>query len=346
MSTEQECRATILVCLRAGRTPVEIIDFTKLPKATVYRIAKQFRVAEEEEEGSATSSRKKHDRSECRKRNATFLEQLQQMIDDDPAISMRDLAARLQVGVQTIHNAIHDDLRYRSYVLKVRQLLTDAIKERRLAKCMLLLSSMKHETAGHLRFFSDEKIFTVDAKTNRRNDRFLAQDPEDVPIVCRTKYPASVHVLLVVSSEGDVMPPHFFDKGQMVTKEVYLDILRNVVKPWMSAIAADRPYVFQQDGAPAHNSRIVQAWCEDELHAFWSKELWPPSSPDLNPLDYYCWGVIERQSNKRAHNSVDSLRAAIVDTCTNMSRDQLVKACNRFRARVEAVITAEGSWIE
>ena len=22
--------------------------------------------------------------------------------------------------------------------------------------------------------------------------------------------------------------------------------------------------------------------------------LWPPSSPDLNPLDYHLWGVIER----------------------------------------------------
>ena len=59
----------------------------------------------------------------------------------------------------------------------MRQLLTDAIKERRLAKCMPLLSSMKNETAGHLRFFSDEIFFTVEAKLNRRNDRFVARDP-------------------------------------------------------------------------------------------------------------------------------------------------------------------------
>lgn len=89
---------------------------------------------------------------------------------------------------------------------------------------------MKNEAAGRIRFFSDEKIFTVDAKINRRNDRWLAHDPENV--VSKIKFPANVHVLGVVSSEGDVMPPHFFKKGETVTKEVYVHILTSVVKPW------------------------------------------------------------------------------------------------------------------
>jgi len=68
--------------------------------------------------------------------------------------------------------------------------------------------------------------------------------------------PANVHVLGVVSSEGDVMPPHFID-------------------------------------------------------LFWSKEFWPPNSPDLNPLDYYVWSVVERVTNKSRHPNVASLRTAI-----------------------------------
>ena len=73
---------------------------------------------------------------------------------------------------------------------------------------------------------------------------------------------------------------------------------------------------------------------------FWSKDFWPPSSPDLNPLDYYCWGIIERELNKFAHNSVDSLRTAIIDVCNNTDRQHLANACNRFRSRIEAVIEA------
>ena len=346
MSTEESRRIAIVECLRAGRAPAEIVAFLNYPTATVYRVAKRFRDAEEEVEGSGTAARKNHDRMASRKRSNEFLNQLQQTIDADPSISQRSLAHRLNVSEGTIRTAVQQDLRYKSYVLRLRQLLTTATKERRLAKCLLLVSSMKHETAGHLRFFSDEKIFSVDAKINRRNDRWLASDAEDVPIICRSKHPASIHVLLAVSSDGDVMEPHFFQHGQTITKEVYLAVLKDVVKPWVVQVADGRPYVFQQDGAPAHNSRIVQTWCEDEFHAFWSKELWPPSSPDINPLDYHCWGVVERQSNKRAHNTVDSLRATIVNTCMNMNRDHLKSACERFRTRVEKVIEAKGGWIE
>ncbi len=56
---------------------------------------------------------------------------------------------------------------------------------------------------------------------------------------------------------------------------------------------------FQQD--PAHTSLLVKNWCSDNLDMLWSKEMWPPSSPNLNPLDYYMWGILERESNKRAH---------------------------------------------
>ncbi|QQP32456.1 Transposable element tcb1 transposase [Caligus rogercresseyi] len=91
-----------------------------------------------------------------------------------------------------------------------------------------------------------------------------------------------------MSSEGDIMPPHFFAKGQNVNKEVYLDVMQTVVKPWMTQIAAGRAYLYQQDGASAHTSNLVQNWCLENLDMFWSKEFWPPSSPDLNPATTTC----------------------------------------------------------
>ncbi|QQP54834.1 Uncharacterized protein FKW44_007801 [Caligus rogercresseyi] len=76
------------------------------------------------------------------------------------------------------------------------------------------------------------------------------------------------------------------------------------------------------------------------------KGVLAPSSPDLNPCDYYLWGVLERDTNKRAHNTVDSLKAAIIQAVANLSRDQVAHAVGRFRHRVEAVIVKGGSWIE
>ncbi|UYV74489.1 K02A2.6-like [Cordylochernes scorpioides] len=57
---EFENRAAVIVALRAGRSPKEIVDFLKLPKTTIYRVKKQFDEADSNKEGIAT--RKKHSR--------------------------------------------------------------------------------------------------------------------------------------------------------------------------------------------------------------------------------------------------------------------------------------------
>jgi len=147
----------------------------------------------------------------------------------------------------------------------------------------------------------------VDTKINRRNDRWLTHNPESVPIITRTKCPANVHVLGVVSSKGDVMLPYFFLNKETVTKEVYVNVLASVVKSWMET---GRPYVFMQDGALAHTSHLIQNWLSDNIDMFWSKEFWPPNSPDLNSLDYYVCSV-ERVTNKSRHPNVTSLRGEI-----------------------------------
>ncbi|QQP37227.1 Uncharacterized protein FKW44_017430, partial [Caligus rogercresseyi] len=72
------------------------------------------------------------------------------------------------------------------------------------------------------------------------------------------------------------------------------------------------------------------------------KGVLAPSSPDLNPCDYYLWGVLERDTNKRVHNTVDSLKAAIIQAVANLSREQVAHAVGRFRHRVEAVIVKGG----
>ncbi|QQP40778.1 Uncharacterized protein FKW44_014935, partial [Caligus rogercresseyi] len=58
---------------------------------------------------------------------------------------------------------------------------------------------------------------------------------------------------------------------------------------------------------------------------FWSKEMWPPSSPVCNPLDYYMWGVMERVSNKCALNNVVSLKPSIGAPCQRL-QEVLVQA--------------------
>ena len=90
----------------------------------------------------------------------------------------------------------------------------------------------------------------------------------NMPRVMKTKFPATVMVFGVVSSEGHIMPPHIFEVGLKVNTKVYLDVLKSVVIPWCNQVAGSRPWVWQQDSVPAHESKETQAWLQKECYDF------------------------------------------------------------------------------
>ncbi|UYV82031.1 hypothetical protein LAZ67_21000504 [Cordylochernes scorpioides] len=341
---EFENRAAIIVALRAGRSPKEIVDFLKLPKTTIYRVKKQFDEADSNKEGIAT--RKKHSRRSDRVRGEEFVKNVKEKIDGNPGKSMRAIAKEMDFGSMTIVRTIHEDLGLKSYALRKGQLLTENMKNNRKGKAAALLNNLKHDSFGMLRFFSDEKNFDVDQKVNPRNDRWICKDPSEIPVVMHTKFPASVMVLGVISSEGDVMPPHFFEKGLRMNADTYINVLETVVKPWMDMVAAGRKYVFQQDSAPAHKAKKTQSWLTLNVPSHWGPDIWPPNSPDCNPLDYYVWGVVERDVNKAPHTTIQSVKKAVHTVMTQMDKVIVAKACASFRTRLETVVANNGNYIE
>ena len=70
------------------------------------------------------------------------------------------------------------------------------------------------------------------------------------PRVMKTKFPATVMVFGVVSSEGYIIPPHIFEVGLKVNTKVYLDVLKSVMITWCNQVAGGRPWAKQQDLAP------------------------------------------------------------------------------------------------
>ena len=65
----------------------------------------------------------------------------------------------------------------------------------------------------------------------------------NVPRVMKTKFPATVMVFGVFSSEGHIIPPHIFEVGLKFNTKEYLDVLKSVVIPWCNQVAGDRPSV-------------------------------------------------------------------------------------------------------
>ena len=72
----------------------------------------------------------------------------------------------------------------------------------------------------------------------------------------------------------------------------------------------------------------------------------PPSSPNLNPLDYFVWSYVENITNMTSYNTKASLIAAIRRVFAKLPPALVEKAYSQFRIRIEAVIEAEGGYIE
>jgi len=76
--------------------------------------------------------------------------------------------------------------------------------------------------------------------------------------------------------------------------------------------------------------------------------LWPPNSPDLNPVDYTIWGITqERVYNKGKIANVEELRQRIiVDEWERLDQRIIHGALKEWRKRLRACAAAEGGQFE
>jgi len=55
----------------------------------------------------------------------------------------------------------------------------------------------------------------------------------------------------------------------------------------------DNDFVFLQDSAPSHRAKATKNFLRDNTPDFISSQEWTSHSPDLNPLDYSVWDILQ-----------------------------------------------------
>ncbi|KAI6661162.1 hypothetical protein LOD99_10184 [Oopsacas minuta] len=112
-----------------------------------------------------------------------------------------------------------------------------------------------------------------------------------------------------ITSDGRT-PLVFIDKGVKINKEVYVEsILDNALKPWACEHFNGTHWVFQQDSAPSHKAKMTSEWLKLNVPEFISTKEWPASSPDLNPMDFCIWSILESRVCAKPHKNVESLKS-------------------------------------
>ena len=97
-----------------------------------------------------------------------------------------------------------------------------------------------------------------------------------------------------VLDDGMKLPLLFVDMGVKINSHKYKSMLEEDIVPWLQNHYGDRPYVFMQDGAPAHTARLFQEFCS-EVFSFVlvegnvaPKQPWPQSDGLLCVI--HTWG--------------------------------------------------------
>ena len=195
---------------------------------------------------------------------------------------------------------IHSDLQPKCLKKRCAQQLTAANRLARLTRSKQLLRNFSSGEVDFI-FFSDEKVFSVAPPVKLQNDRVYAPisvKKRDIAtkrlLRTRSTFSKSIMVSVAVSKLGftDLI---FVEPGVKVNGACYRDVLlQKEMLPAIRSIAGE-VFIFQQDSAPAHRAQDTVALLAHETPRFIGPDLWPPNSPDLNPVDYKIWGYFQEQ---------------------------------------------------
>jgi len=81
--------------------------------------------------------------------------------------------------------------------------------------------------------------------------------------------------------------------------------------PAIRRVSGDH-FIFQQDSAPAHRARDTIELLRRTTPDFIAPDMWPPNSPDLNPVDYAIWSVIQQRVYESRVHDIDELRQRLL----------------------------------
>lgn len=138
-------------------------------------------------------------------------------------------------------------------------------------------------------FFSDEAHFTSAGILNGNNSIFCSHENEQVIFSRERQGRFGVHVSCFIWRKRIECCIY----QENLNSGRYMQILQEKAMPILEDISLDQlnDIYLQQDGAPAHNSRVLQHWLEQHFPKRWigtiAPILWPAQSPDLSVLDYF-----------------------------------------------------------
>ena len=206
---------------------------------------------------------------------------------------------------------------------------------------------------------SDEAWFCLSGHVfNRQNNVCYSPSGSGTPDQWRSEAeqsPLKVMVFCCLTGSGHKFGPFFLPHQGRVTQHSYRELLESELFPQMRQELGRRSWnelVWQQDGAGPHQANMVMEWLDtvfaNRMLALKSRrgDSWAPSSPDMNPADFFLWGYLKEKVYSPPPTTIPALKRKIRDEFRKIPQLMVSKAVKSMRKRANMMVGQGGKQFE
>lgn len=272
-------------------------------------------------------------------------------VAEDPRCSTRGIARLFNINSnKTVHQVLKDDHQYPYRFRKVQPLLPADYRQR-VNFCNWLLSRIEEQPDFHNNIlYTDEATFTRDGVFNSHNLHEWAHENPHNKKPFGHQHRFSLNVWLGIIGTR-IVGPHFLPNR--LNAENYLHFLNEILPVLLEDVTLNirRNLIYQHDGAPAHYSRQVRRWLNDNYHQQWIGRgsplvEWAPRSPDLNVLDFFAWGFIKNVVYQTPLETIRELEQRIRNAVQQITPQMLQNVQNSIPLKATACTEENGGHFE
>lgn len=281
-------------------------------------------------------------------RNVLNEENILNLVEVNPRVSTRRLAAQTDMSYATVWRIIREQQLYPYHYRQVQDILpTD--KPLRIQLCQLLLDRQAHDRMFLSNIiFSDEATFTRSGVFNMHNEHVWAEDNPNARKI--THYQHSFKINVWAATLGNNILGYYILPGNL-TGAMYYEFLSTKLHEFLEDIplARRRSLWYMHDGAPPHFDLRCREWLNQHFPNHWigrgndATINWSPRTPDLNPMDFNVWGQMKEKVYSQAIDNEEQLRQRVEDAFTELTLERNLFSLER---RLRACIAANGGHFE
>lgn len=276
-------------------------------------------------------------------RTPELMDQMEQLMEESRGWSMRELAFRLGVGKDTVRKILNKDMNMKKLLNQwVPHVLTENQKYQRWHdaydnKCKCINPSW------YLRriIAIDESWVPSYTPLPRHRRRSWIRKGEPVEKVPKQELHER-KVMLVAGMDYDGVA--FWDvleQGQTMAGPRYKAFLEQHVTQWQARKHIQHPLLLHDNCRP-HKAIVVRKFLKEHR---WSLLLHPPYSPDMNPLDYNCFGHLKQQLAGYRYDTLDSLQNAISEAISVLNEKGTLNGVQKLPDIWQRVIDSNGDYV-